>query len=248
MRIITWLFISCIIVATLGGCHGTNSPTAPLPSGDQNRQQGTPTHPSDDTTDSDIVRAPYPTIIITAVGDSITAGGYPGILEDQLQADGYNVNVQNEGIPGADSATADLYFRSLAREAEIALIMIGTNDVSCPGCCTEPYNCRTLDHLASMVDQAVALGILPILGTITPKNPRDVYWIYNDDIEELNADIYQLGLEKRVRVVETYDPILDNGGSLLFADKHHLNGAGERILADTWYQRLVELLVKPQGA
>ena len=192
--------------------------------------------------------------IIVAVGDSITQGhgsslgtnGYPGILNAKLRAAGYNVVVYNKGLPGADSYTVDMNFQYDAGGANIALIMVGTNDISASGSCVEPYNCRTIDHIRSMIDKALAAGIIPIVGTITPDNPDGVYSSYNHQIENVNQEILRLGAARGVRVVDTYDPILNNGGSTLFSDKHHLNDRGYEILAETWYRVLVDLLAKPR--
>lgn len=250
-RILLFVSLGIMLIAT--GCNTSPGPTSPLAVPDGNQLRNAPAQIFDDTKDSDIVLDPYPTITIAAIGDSITAGagsssrvgGYPGALETRLNAEGYKVVVQNEGIHGADSATADYYFQRSVRGADIALIMIGTNDISCPSCCTQPYNCRTIDHIRSMVHKAQISGIMPILGTVTPKKPRGVYGFYNPAIEALNQRIYQLGAESQVQVVDTYTPILENGADALFVDKHHLNDQGYMILAEAWYNTLINFLFKP---
>lgn len=165
------------------------------------------------------------------------------MLEEKLQASGYDVVVHNEGIYAADSATCDAFFHhSVSGGADIVLIMVGTNDISCPGNCPEPFNCHTIDNLRSMIEQAFSAGIRPVLGTVTPKNPDGEYSGFNAEIEALNNEIYTLGAHQGVQVVETYYSILNNGGAALFADKHHLNDWGYNILADQWYNLLVNIL------
>lgn len=216
----------------------------------------TPTPTPIVTPDSQTTPTPTPTTtpsqedaatVIVAVGDSITAGagssrgGYPAMLQEKLRANGYNAVVYNQGIHGADSSLVEGTFHRTTSGANIVLIMVGTNDISAPIICAEPYNCRTIDYIRSMIQQAFSSGMTPILGTVTPKNPAGPYSGYNTDIEALNAEIYQLGAEQRVWVVDTYYPIL-NGGAALFVDKHHLNDQGYDILAEQWYKTLVNIL------
>ncbi len=73
-------------------------------------------------------------IVIAAIGDSITCGqgstqgGYVPMLEQKLQAAGYDVTVRQEAVPGEQAASTDMRFSTAIAGADIALIMIGTNN------------------------------------------------------------------------------------------------------------------------
>jgi lysophospholipase L1-like esterase len=238
MKIQEMLVVYLGMITMLVSCEGAKHPTLPiLP--DKTRMQLVSTRPSDDTLGSDIA------VVITAVGDSITygegssIGGYPPILEEKLQAAGYNVIVYNEGIGGATSNLVEKYFQRTTKGTDIALIMVGTNDISSPGSCFEPYNCRTIEYIRSMVEKALFSEIVPVLGTVTPTRAGDVYAHFNPAIEALNLEIFTLAAEYNIQVADNYNAILNNGGNVLFSDKHHFNDQGYEIIAEQFYQAII---------
>lgn len=236
----------------LVACQDATAPTAPEIL-ETRALQTTPTKPSDDTADSEIVTTPYPSYVLAAIGDSITYGegsvihrrGYPGILEAQLRAAGYDVDVYNQGIPGADSGEAADTFEYEVRGANVALIMIGANDIGNPGGCTPPFNCRTLDNIRDMIETSHRLGIVPVLGTVTPTHSGSVLAMLNPEIQALNAGIFGLAAEYQLAVVDTYNAILQNGGDALFADAHHFTDQGYVVIANAWYRVLTESVLYP---
>jgi lysophospholipase L1-like esterase len=230
------------------GCEPVKNPTSPNIGDKKQVQQGL-TEPSDDTRDSDIVLSPSKTYIITAVGDSITygtgasswTGGYPGMLRAKLSSAGYNVVVYNEGIPGIVSETADNYFEWMVTGSDIALIMIGANDVlGCSG-----SDCYTIEHIRSMVDKALRLNVIPVLGTVTPKRSGDKLDWANPAVEALNSQIFALAAEYQIKVADTYNAILNHGGDSLFSDAHHFTDQGYDVIANEWYNVLAGMLFKP---
>jgi len=230
-----------------GGCNGVTNPTAPTGS-DQKVVQGNSTLPSDDTRDADIVVHPYKTYVITAMGDSITygdggvtKGGYPTMLEAKLRNAGYSVTVYNEGIPGATSGVVDSYFDWLTTGADIVLIMIGANDVTNLAW-TPDY---TIGHLRSMIAKAKRSGKIPILGMVTPKATEGKLAWANPNVIQLNTQIAALAAEYQLKVADTYQAILTNGGESLFADSHHFTDQGHDVIANEFYNRIVELVFTP---
>lgn len=245
------LLVLCFgTVLILAGCNNSTNPTAPA-APDARTMQNTPTKPSDDTADSDIVLQPYKSYTIAAVGNSITygtgsswgTGGYPGMLEAKLRAAGYNAVVRNHGIPGSTSYEIDSYFDDMVQGADIVLIMIGTNDIV-PGYCLGS-TCPTVDHIRSMVNKALRSNILPVLGTITPKKFSGGLAWANPSIVNINAGIIALANEYNLKVADNYTAIVQNGGDVLFFDQHHFTDQGYDVLANEWFRVLTGLIFKP---
>lgn len=245
---IQWCVILLLgLIMLSNGCSSDSiNPTAPTDVGIR-ASQGTPSKPSDDTEGSEILTIPYRSYVIAAIGDSITYGqgasrsvnSYPSVLKGQLQAAGYSVTVYNLGIPGATTRDLASDFRRLSRGIDIALIMAGTNDILSSNGCLSPENCSAAENIRFMVNTAIQMGVVPVLATVTPKNPADVYAFLNPKIELLNTQLFNIAQNYNIAIVDTYTAILNNGSVQLYYDKHHFNDAGYRVLADAWYQVLV---------
>lgn len=234
------------IVVFVAGCDGAgSSPTAPVDFDSRDAQQPSTILTDDDTVGSEIETVPYRSYVIAALGDSITAGegaylyrnGYPAILEELLRNAGYNVVIYNEGIPGAHSGLIANRFNRDTVGADIALIMVGTNDISSPSL-DDPGDNRTIENIRRAIQKALMAGIVPVLGMIPPKRAGDIYAHFNPRIEGVNAQIAALAAEYNLAVVDTYSAILNNGGNILYSDKHHFNDQGYRVLANQWYHVL----------
>lgn len=180
-------------------------------------------------------------VVIVAAGDSITAGvgsgsgGYPAALERKLRAAGYNISVRNAGIPGAQADGLDAQFAGMVSGAQIALIMIGTNDVINAIRCPAPAYCNAAAHLRSMVNAAKNAGATPLVGTIPPIKTLSAYSWANPHVRALNA---QIASGVGAIVVDNYAAILSGGGDALFSDAVHLNDWGYEALADSWLNAL----------
>lgn len=185
-----------------------------------------------------------PTVIV-AVGDSITygwgtwTGGYPAKLQEKLLAAGYNTNVVNAGISGEASPSTDERFLSAIDGADIALIMIGTNDEFSPDLCPDK-KCNTLLHIESMIDKAIKAGVKPVVGTIIHEQPYEVYLTWNWDIDALNEQIKTSAAKRKVPVADTLLAILQNGDRELYLDRHHLIDQGNEVLAQCFFDTLTQ--------
>ena len=240
-------FLVMSLTILLSGC-GTDSinPTSATDI-ELRTAQDSPGQIADDTTGSDIQTTPYRPYVIAAVGDSITygeggsrrTGGYPGLLETRMRAMGYPIDTYNEGEPGATSDDIKPGFRRTIIGADVVLLMIGTNDIINPNACVSSVDCRVVDNIRTMLDTAIQMGIKPVLGTVTPKNPNDIYTFLNPKIEFLNTQLFALAASYNIAIADTYNAILNNGGALLYYDKHHFTDAGYQVLADEWYRVLV---------
>ena len=232
-----------LIAGLLAGCHAANDPAAP---GEQSAKTAAATT-VDDTSDSAIASAQYPqgATVIAAVGDSITygygtwKGGYPAKLQDKLLAAGYQAVVINAGISGEASPSTDARFLRAIAGAKIVLLMIGTNDIFSPDECPAG-RCRTLEHIASMLDKAIISGMTPVVGTVIREQPYEMYMTWNMEIEALNAEIKRVAAERGVAVVDTFAAVLEHGGQSLYLDHHHLTDDGNDILAQHWFDALLE--------
>jgi lysophospholipase L1-like esterase len=197
--------------------------------------------------------------VIAAIGDSITwgamafgekspSGGYPGLLETKLRAAGYNVVVFNKGIPGEKAYETHNRFLNAINDADIALLMIGTNDIIRPEGCPEPHNCQTAEHIATMMDKALNAKTVLFISTVTPAQPGCNRSWANPPIQALNEQIHTIAHERNVTLIDNHQAILEHGGGALFADCLHFKDEGYEIIAQQWYDALIEsaLLNKEQ--
>lgn len=245
-----WLLLFSIVF--LPGCSGDSM--HPTTSSGITARDGQPFQQlTDDTTGSDIMTTPYTPHVIAAVGDSITygeggsrhLGGYPGILETKMQSMGYPIDTYNTGIPGATSADLIPSFRRNITGADIVLLMAGTNDILNPLACVDAVDCRIADNIRTMLNIAIQMGVKPVIGTITPKNPHDTYSFLNPRIQHVNGVLATVAEEYQIAIVDTYTAILNNGGAALYYDKHHFTDAGYTVLAEAWYQVLTHSVLYP---
>lgn len=181
---------------------------------------------------------------IVAVGDSITCGygsnvgGYPTFLRNMLRKAGYNVIVENQGVPGEKTPWTYQRFRSTINGADIVLLMIGVNDIVNPHRCPDS-RCRTSYHIGQMLDIALRSGVTPLVSTITPAKSRSSYVKYNPEIKRMNSRIAREASKRGVILVNNYRTIYANGGDSLFVDRLHFNDRGYRAIAQAWYKALV---------
>ncbi|MBD3305622.1 hypothetical protein GF339_04515 [candidate division KSB3 bacterium] len=240
------LGIFLVGLSLLGGCQDTQHPTA-VKVIDGRQMQTAPRQVADDTADSDVASPQYPegTTVIVAIGDSITygwdstVGGYPVILQNKLLAAGYNAVVLNEGVPGERTPATEARFLEVIAGADIALIMIGINDIIDPQACPEPFNCQTINHIEALLDKALISKTVPLVSTVTPANPTGPYEWANYPIRSLNSQIYQIAAERNVLLVDNYRAIMSNGGSTLYDDNLHFTDQGYGIIAQQWYDALI---------
>lgn len=249
MKKLSVIMVCVGLLIGLSGCgeDGAKDPVAPNLLDERQLQDGV-RRLSEDTRGSDIDSLQYPpgTTVIVAIGDSITygqgstVGGYPALLQQKLVADGYNVVVVNEGIPGERSPSTDARFLQVIAGADVALIMIGTNDIINPAGCPNPYDCATSQHIDSLLDHALISKTVPIVSTLPPANPNSDYSWANFWIQSLNNQIYASAAQRDIVVVDNYNAILANGGTALYVDRLHFSDQGYGVIAEQWYRAIIE--------
>jgi len=197
------------------------------------------------------------TYTVCCAGDSLTFGlmsddpatqSYPSVMADMTEG-GIRFVTENYGLSGAcvdpdDSymfalpytASAE-YAGSVETQAEIVLVMLGTNDAFwSPNRDVFEENFTAL--LRTYIDLAQAPQVIVVL-------PPHIFFEmggidYNDNLEEL--------LVKERAVAETLGlPVIDahsfnEGQSEMFVDGIHFTVEGYELLADTIYTQLCEIL------
>ena len=189
---------------------------------------------------------------VTAFGDSVTFGfldqkrrgfrlttsnNYPNILQDRLRSLDPAWRVVNRGVGGEHSGEGAARFASILRidQPGFVLILEGTNDAH------QCMDSRALiNNLASMVRAAQANKTIPIIGTIPPSfrnNP-----CADDIIAEANANIHALAQGSGIVVAEIFDGMnqRDLFGISPDRDPIHPNEQGYRVMADIWFQAMMQ--------
>lgn len=187
-------------------------------------------------------------IKVAAVGDSLTYGygldnrekdAYPSILAEKL---GSHYQVANFGLSGRSlQSTADYpYFQeenaqlSLESEADIVIIMLGTNDSRAAYWHAQ----RFTEEYRAMVRRYQALPSQPdIYLVVPPCVPTSRFGLTNQVIEqELQVIIPAIGKEMGLPVINLYP--LTKGHSDYYSDGLHLTPLGNRVIAEEIYSHL----------
>jgi lysophospholipase L1-like esterase len=195
---------------------------------------------------------------VVAFGDSITFGvlelqrrslglttsnNYPNILQGKLKRLDSAWQVINEGQPGEHSYEGAARIGGVLRSDKpgYILIMEGANDAQQCGDSTVVVN-----SLQAMVLSAKANKTIPILGTITPSfrnNP-----CADDIIDRANAGIRGIAAAQNIVLAEIFNGMnqRDLFGQSPDRDPLHPNDQGYAVMADIWYNALLQAV--PGGA
>ncbi|WP_170243972.1 GDSL-type esterase/lipase family protein [Streptococcus suis] len=185
---------------------------------------------------------------VATVGDSLTYGygldnrekdAYPSILAEKL---GHHYQVSNFGLSGRSlQSTADFpYFKeenaqlSLESEADIVIIMIGSNDSRGPYWNKEGFQ----REYKEMAERYMNLPSQPdIYLVIPPFVPTSRFGLNNQIIEEeLQAIIPQIGQELGLPVINLYP--VTKGKLEYYSDGLHLSPLGNQVIAQEIYCHL----------
>jgi acyl-CoA thioesterase-1 len=191
---------------------------------------------------------------VDAFGDSITAGvlelkrrdlklttanNYPALLQGKLQGLDPAYRVINRGKGGEQT------FEGLARIGSVLpidrpgfiLIMEGANDASQ---CQDSGS--LVNNLRSMVQRAKANKTIPIIGTITPNFRHDD--CAHDVIDQANDGIRALAGAENIVLAEIFNGMnnRDLFGIAPDRDPLHPNEQGYAVMADIWFQALLQAI------
>lgn len=189
-------------------------------------------------------------IKVATVGDSLTYGyglenrerdAYPCILADKL---GHYYQVSNYGLSGRSlQSTADFpYFEevnaklSLESEADIVVIMIGSNDSRGPYWNKE----RFIKEYREMVDRYLSLASHPdIYLVVPPYVPTSRFGLNNQIVEEeLQVIIPEIGATFGLPVINLYP--ITKGHAEYYSDGLHLTPLGNRVIAEEIYRAIIK--------
>lgn len=188
-------------------------------------------------------------IKVATVGDSLTYGyglenreqdAYPSILADLL---GSHYQVSNFGLSGRSlQSTADFpYFNeknaqlSLESDADIVIIMIGSNDSRGPYWNKE----RFVSEYRKMVERYINLPSHPdVFLVVPPFVPTSRFGLNNVIIrDELQEIIPKIAQEFDLPFINLY-PLTD-GKEAYYSDGLHLTPLGNQLVAQTVFSHLL---------
>ena len=178
---------------------------------------------------------------IVALGDSLTAGygladprqNYPSLLQQKLDADGYQYEVINAGVSGDTSAGGLRRLDwSLAGDVRFVIVELGAND-HLRG---QPVS-ETRKNLDAIIRRAKARDVEVVLaGMLTTTNVGEEY------VREIGAMYGALAREHDVALIPFFLEGVAGVDMLNLEDRVHPNAEGTKIVADTVYRTLRPML------
>lgn len=199
--------------------------------------------------DTNAVKQPLPPVSVSqrqkivAFGDSLTAGfglaekeSYPYLLQQKLDADGYDFEVINAGISGDTSAGgADRIDWSLNQpNVKVLILELGGNDLL-RGLPAK----KMKENLREIIRAAHAKNVTVLLcGLSAPPSAGNAYF------QELVRAYEDLAREEKVAFMPHFVEGVAGRRELNQADGIHPNAEGEKIIADNVYKNLKPILQK----
>lgn len=180
---------------------------------------------------------PVQKIRIVAFGDSITAGfgatAYSVYLQQILNANNCNSIVINEGKSGEQTTEGVKRIDSVIakHKPNFILIMEGANDAR-SGVSAEV----TAANLGTMMDKAVAAGVIPKMSSITPNTEGGTE---NKAIPEVyNPKIQQQAANRGVSFVDNYSALAGPSWPSYNYDGLHMTNLGQNVIAQEFYNSI----------
>jgi acyl-CoA thioesterase-1 len=179
---------------------------------------------------------------IVALGDSLTSGhgigaarSFPAVLQQRLDAHGYEFTVVNAGVSGDTSARAVARYRDVLRgNVQVLILALGAND----GLRGVPVE-QLRRNLATIIEDAQSRGI-PVL--LCGMEALPMYgWNYTVAFHQVYVDLartYKLQLVPFMMLNVLGDP------AKMQPDRAHPNAEGARVMADHIWPYLDALLSK----
>lgn len=158
--------------------------------------------------------------VVVAMGDSITAGGYPGVLAGIT-----GKRVVDTGVGGTTAANgAAAVSGTVGRyQPGYVCILYGANDVI-DGIPLE----ETISSLRSIIHVVRANMSVPVIGTVTPMSGD--YAVFNPAVEALNGEIRGLASSEGTRLTDLYGKFRGRESQLL-SDGLHPTPVGDSVIA-----------------
>ncbi len=183
---------------------------------------------------------------IVAVGDSLTAGygldesaGYPALLEEKLQAGGYNYQVVNAGVSGeTTSGTLSRMEWIMTLEPDIVVLETGAND-GLRGIDVQvaKNNIREILQFLKEREVVVLLAGMKMVWNMGPAYVAEFNSMYPELAGEFDVVFLPFFLEG-VATESKYT--LDDG--------IHPNAEGYEIITDTVYPYVLEAIARREAS
>lgn len=227
MRYLLFTLI-CLNILFFAGCRGS----AP-------QSESAPAQPA--TT----VSAPAPAkslAKIVALGDSLTAGfglpavqSYPALLQNRLDADGYQYEVVNAGVSG-DTSAGGLRRIDWALEGDVKIVILelGANDFLRGQSVVEMKK-----NLGQIIERAQARGAKVLLAGM--EAPTSFGPEYRKEVHDAYAELAE---KYKLPLIPFFLEGVAGNPQLNLTDGIHPNETGTKIVAETVYKHLKPLLVK----
>lgn len=177
---------------------------------------------------------------IVAFGDSLTAGlglqqsaNYPALLQEKLDADGFNYEVVNAGVSG-DTTAGGVRRIDWALDGEVRAVILelGANDILRGQSVDEMKR-----NLATIIVRVKAHGAMVLLaGMEAPTNSGPEYR------NAVHEAFMTLAREYQIHLIPFFLDGVAGIESLNQRDGIHPNEEGTKIVADTVYRSLRQLL------
>lgn len=182
---------------------------------------------SDDPLGSGHDFGPNDSNVYLAMGDSITAEGWPGILAGKL---GKTVVNYSQGGARSGSGAAAVSGQLASRRPGYLLILYGANDA---------INGQDIEvsanNLRGMIQAAKANRTIPVIGTLTPMTGS--HSLYAGAARALSARIRSLGGQEGTRVADLENAFGSNP-DYLQGDGLHPTPAGSERIAQVFFSAL----------
>jgi len=182
---------------------------------------------------------------IVCIGDSLTYGYRVRRSEvwTKLMEKKYGIKVLNKGICGDSTAgmLSRFYHDAVSERPSHVIIMGGTNDFI-----MEVPASVVKSNIATMVHQANACSIVPIIGIQIPTEPETAkecwasitdFYRVNDEIQRYREWVLQFAQIFGVQVIDFYKGFVDylragyGKKSDIYSDGLHLTAVGNEIIA-----------------
>ena len=187
------------------------------------------------------------TIRLSCIGDSITAGAYPGILQTLL---GATYLVQNDGVGGMTMLKNDPYSywtggrlpQVAAFTPNVVTIALGTNDSKVPD--WSERRAEFFNDYFAMVDLLQAQPARPrVFAVLPPPAWSNAAGIHSNTVQLIIADIRQIAAARNLPVIDCNTPLL--ASSALFPDGVHPNAAGADAIARIFHEAITNDAATP---
>ena len=188
---------------------------------------------------------------IAFVGNSITANGYPEIVDLLMEENGYDYELHNFGVPGItvsipnfDYKTTQSYQDILTMRPKYIVVMLGANDWYVYSVQGLPGQNRWEDEYRYLIDNFINVSESVLIGTLTSQaNTSGI----NDWIQAMNERTRNVAQDYGLEIID-FNSALGTDPVNFISDGIHPSEEGKYKLAVLAYNTLKKYLVQTLAA